>query len=719
MRRIVLVSLVARSLAAIVACPAEQTTFTLERRSTRVTGIVFDAEGRPVSGAEVLFGEAAATTGEGGEFAIEDADEGSSPLVVRAEGFAPRVLATRALASDGETEVEIRLEPAARRAEVVFTGDVMFGRRYIDPDADGTRVGALADPHDPASFAALVRHVAPLLREADLVVPNVETAFAWTGVAHPSKPFVFLSPPTSVAGLQALGTDVAALANNHTYDFFDPGLRSTLDALHRAGIETLGAGLDETAAYRPLVAERRGVRIGLSAFCGLRICGVRTGEPELPDEPPYQDAEGSKGGVAKLDEIELGRAVTELRTQADRVVVLLHSGDEYVEAPTPGQQRAARRAIDLGADLVVGHHPHVLQPFESYRGRLVAYSLGNLLFDQDFRETWSGVVLRAELPVSELEPPRYTIDPIWLEDYVPHPATGRLARHVVRHLAEISAPRGVTNLEDGSAGRVLVTPPESLPSSEELVTADAVPDADGRGATLDLEAHLGPRTFVSGVALDRAGAVSLGRDVLKVGSFEHELAGARYDAIGGFNPVRSAQHVVGGDAKDGDRALRICRDYSAPKASGLYSAGRHASAPGRTYSLCGCTRGHAQTLVRAAVAYFGTIERAEEPIASYPVVEGTPSPDWTCSCAETSPPPGARYVSVRLEAEDRSRTNGCGTEPDVGLHCAELDALRLVEWEPWDASRPVPVPNRIDFVRVEAPGPVTVIARTLGEEVPR
>lgn len=712
MRRVLLGLLAATSLAAFVACPAERTTFTLHRAATRVHGQVRDATGRPVARAEVRLGDHRTTTGDDGAYALDGVPEGSSTIEVRADGYAPRVSAVHAVAHAGETRFDLELMGAEAGAEVVFSGDVMFGRRYVDPAHDGTHDRALADPNDPESFVALVRDVAPLLREADLAVPNVETAFAWSGVAHPSKPFVFLSPPTSIAALSALGADVASLANNHTYDFFEDGLRSTLDGLREAGIQTLGAGLDEATAYQPIVVERRGVRVGLSAFCGLRICGVRTNEPELPDEPPYQDASGAKGGVAKLDEVKLAQSVAELRSQSDRVVVLLHSGDEYVQEPTPGQQRAARRAIDLGADLVVGHHPHVLQPFESYRGKLVAYSLGNLVFDQDFRETWGGVVLHATLSAAGGQEPAYSVDPIYLEDYVPHPATGRLARHVIRHLAEISAPRGVTILEDENRGRVLPVPPDTLPASERLVTVHAQPDPDGRGATIDLEGELGPRTFLA--AVDGAGEVSLGRDVLRTGSFEHELAGAPYEAVGGWNPVRPNQHVVEHDPRDGDRALRICRDFTDRLVSSLDSAGRHAIVEGRTYSLCGCVRGHAQTHARASVVYWSSIAADDVPVASHPLVDATPEGDWSCSCTETTPPPDAAYVSVRLEAEDRSRSSGCGSEPDVGLHCVEYDAFRLVEWQPWDAARPIPLPNRFDFVRVPEPRTVSATIRTIG-----
>jgi poly-gamma-glutamate capsule biosynthesis protein CapA/YwtB (metallophosphatase superfamily) len=696
MRSAIISSVLVLGVLSITACPVETLSFPVERQTGRVSGRVQDEAGAPVAGVRVQVGERATISGADGSFVLDGVSEGGALGSFSVDGYGPRVVSL-SVVRQRNTVLDVVLSRDAP-AQVVFSGDVMFGRRYLDPRGDGSHEGALTDAHDPRSFERIVRHVAPLVRDADLFIPNVETAFAWRGVAHPSKPFVFLSPPTSVAALRFLGADVAGLANNHTYDFFEDGLRSTLDELHAAGIQTVGAGLDEDTAYAPLVVTSKGVRLGIAAFCGLRICGVRTGVDTLPDEPPYQDARGELGGVAKLSDEKLLTAIDGLKKESDRVTVLLHSGNEYSATPTAGQQNAAHDAIDLGADLVIGHHPHVVQAFEAYKGKLIAYSLGNLVFDQDFRETWAGAVLRVEMTAGPAPLRSFAFDPIMLEDYVPYPTTGRVARSIIRYLGEISAPYGVTVVEEQGRGRILLSSATSLKSVERYGTRAPIPEIVGGGATVNLEDLLGPGTYLSSVEGD---GVSLGRDVLYVGSFENELVGSPYEHADGWNVVSEAQHIVTQDARDGTRALQICRDITAPATSGLYSAGRHEIPPGRTYSLCGCLRGSDMAEARASIVYWDTIATDAQPIASHRIVTRKAGSDWGCFCGSSTPPPRAVYVNVRLEANDEARATACNGV-DRGLHCVDWDALRLVEWQRKDGAA-IALPNHIDFLRVDAP----------------
>jgi len=694
MRLAIVSALLIGAIFSISACPSERTATPLERRNARFAGTVSDELDKPAPGVEVRVGGQALFTDEHGRFVAENVPEGSLLVEVRGAGRAPRVFAARA----PNDSFALKLG-AAGDTQLLFTGDVMFARRYLDPSGDGSGRGALADARDPSSFAALVRHVAPLTTSADVTAPNVETAFGWGGTAHPSKPFVFISPPAAVAALHALGADVALLANNHTYDYFDEGMRSTLDVLHGATVQTVGAGMNEGEAYRPLIVTQGKFRLGIAPFCGLRICGVPTGDGMLPDEPPYQDAIGEKAGVARLSEAKLVSAVNALRPGSDRVAVVLHSGNEYQRFPTVGQQNAAHRALDLGADFVVGHHPHVLQPLEVYRGKLIAYSLGNLVFDQDFRETWSSGLLRIDAGASL----SYRVDPIWLEDFVPHAATGRLARWILRDLAERSAPLGATVLDDG---RVLLSPPEL---DEETVVRDAIADSDGHGATLSLEAELTARRYLASAG--PSSSLAIGRDVLGVGNFEHDLAGAPYERIIGWNPVSSSQQLVSDTPHEGARALRICRDVTSSTPSGLYSAGRQRVLPGRTYSFCGCARGHSMSRAHASIVYWSEVAADAAPLASISVLDAAPSEDWSCFCAESTPPQGAQFVNVRLETIDESRSDGC-KGPDIDAHCVDWDGVRLVEWTRWDGTR-MQVPNAIEFLRTEGAGPVAVtVART-------
>lgn len=679
----------------ISACPGGSASTPLVRSIGRLEGVVLDAFDRPLAGAIVDTGAERATTDGGGRFVLEGVPEGSLYLELRAPGRAPRLLSVHAPAS----ALTLRL---GEDGELVFSGDVMFSRRYLDPAGDGSRRGALADQRDPASFAALVRHVAPITTRAEAMLPNVETPFGWGGVAHPNKPFVFISPPASVAALHALGADVALLANNHTYDYFDTGMRSTLEVLHGAGVRTVGAGLNEVEAYQPTVLQVGALRFGLAPFCGLRICGVTGGDDTLPDEPPYQNAVGDKGGVARYSEDKLVAALDGLRASTDRRVVVLHAGNEYQRLPTSGQQHAAHRAVELGADLVIGHHPHVLQPLEVHQGKLIAYSLGNLVFDQDFRETWQSALLHVEAGAEA----RFRLDPIWLEDYVPFAATGRMARWILRDLAERSAPLGAFLLDDG---RVRLAAPAMV---ETTAVLSALPDRDGHGATLALQ--LDPDRWL----VFASSAVALGRDVLGVGSFEHDLVDADYARPIGWNVVSDAQRLTSDRPKDGARALRICRDVTSSTASGLSSAGRHRLVAGRSYSLCGCARGHPMARAHASLVFFPDIAADAERVGEAAILDGRPESEWSCFCQEVTPPAGARFVSVRLAVSDETRGGGC-SGPDDDAHCVDWDALRLVEWTSVDGRRQL-APNAVEFVRTASEGPIDVAIAALsgGKEAP-
>lgn len=211
--------------------------------------------------------------------------------------------------------------------------------------------------------------VAAALKQADIAVANLECPIALGGEPA-AKTYVFRAHPSMVLGVRGSGLNAVSLANNHILDFGVRGLAETLDDLHAQGIATLGAGMDRTEAERPLVYEIRGVRVALVAWVSYAPASFAAGD--------------AQPGVAYLDDLErMARQIAAAKQQADVVVAILHGGKEYDAMPTAQQQMAARRAVDAGADLVVGHHPHVLQPAEIYTGRLIAYSLGDFVFDID------------------------------------------------------------------------------------------------------------------------------------------------------------------------------------------------------------------------------------------------------------------------------------------------------------------------------------------------
>lgn len=320
-----------------------------------------------------------------------------------------------------------------------FIGDIMLARRYEMPGGiiDTLGVEGIFEPTLPY-----------LGKRADLTVANLESPLTNQGTRHPTKPIVFRGRPENVAGLVYAGIDVVSLANNHIIDYGLLGLRKTQSVLAQNGILYSGAGANSYEAYLPLFKVKSGVNIGFLAFSD------RTGQ--YNNYQPYLNAGFNKPGFANLDTFYLVQEVRRIENDADLIVVQMHSGSEYsltpridnsaVEGdeffspqtliPCTSDVVVRHRAIDAGADLVVCHHPHIIQGFEVYQNKLIAHSLGNFTFDLDFPETYPSVILNAK--INETGFYDYSITPIYIDDYIPVRAKGKLGLHILDYLARRS-----------------------------------------------------------------------------------------------------------------------------------------------------------------------------------------------------------------------------------------------------------------------------------------
>jgi poly-gamma-glutamate capsule biosynthesis protein CapA/YwtB (metallophosphatase superfamily)/GMP synthase-like glutamine amidotransferase len=225
--------------------------------------------------------------------------------------------------------------------------------------------------------------VYPLLQAADIAVGNLETPFTVQG-RPADKRFIFRTHPEHITALSTVGFDVLSLANNHILDFPPDSMDDTLAALEDLGIATVGAGRGEAAAHRPAVLEVKGIKVAFLAFAAPRW----RGSPEVP----------TATDVAWAEPEPVRKAVVEARQEADLVIVILHTGTEYEAQANQEQRSVAHAAVEGGAALVIGHHPHVLQDVEVYQGVPIVYSLGNFVFDMDVIErTRDTAILRAVL----------------------------------------------------------------------------------------------------------------------------------------------------------------------------------------------------------------------------------------------------------------------------------------------------------------------------------
>jgi poly-gamma-glutamate synthesis protein (capsule biosynthesis protein) len=294
-------------------------------------------------------------------------------LVVGAAGAAvkPRLTVPKLVDSVSEPLPSAAIPMAGGQREregavLAFLGDVVPGRSM---EFQIDRYGA-AYPWSG---------LAPLLNDADLAVANLECVLSTQGKPL-NKPYVIRAHPSAGQTLAAAGIGLVTLANNHTLDYGNDALDDTLAVLDSLDITAIGAGQMAEDAYRPAIVELNGVRVALLAYAGA----YWQGSADVP----------VSNRIAWGDPVVVAQQVRAVRDKADVVIVVLHAGKEYARTPSTSQVTVAHAAVDAGADLVVGHHPHVTQTVERYGGALIVYSLGNALFDIPLQAAMQGDLLR-------------------------------------------------------------------------------------------------------------------------------------------------------------------------------------------------------------------------------------------------------------------------------------------------------------------------------------
>ena len=211
------------------------------------------------------------------------------------------------------------------------------------------------------------------LSTADITIGNLESALGDLGTPE-NKGYTFRAPNETVETLSLAGFDLLSLANNHAMDFGADALMQAIQLLEARGINTVGAGVNDAAAHSPVLFEKNGVKLAFLAYVDVPV--------EYRGFDTRTWIAGEKyAGVAWADPNRIRTDVAAALSQADLVVVILHSGYENVVQPSPPQVAAAHAAVEAGAKLVIGHHAHVLQPIELISDGVIAYGLGNFAFE--------------------------------------------------------------------------------------------------------------------------------------------------------------------------------------------------------------------------------------------------------------------------------------------------------------------------------------------------
>jgi len=247
------------------------------------------------------------------------------------------------------------------------------------------RAAAVAAGDGAQGWGSLFADVSDVFKRVDFGFVNMETPVA---PAHSkgSKPFMFDAPVVLVEALKANGIKIVSFANNHVMDQGWAGFAETREHLREQGMLFAGSGDTAQQTWQPVITEANGIKVG---WLGMTRWLNGNRNPDKDDQPhvnvfPYP---GEAGGAQGMDEAGVLAAIKQAQTQCDLLVVSIHWGIEYAPAPQPEDVETAHKMLEAGASVIVGHHPHVLQPVETYRtadGRdtVIFYSLGNFLSNQ-------------------------------------------------------------------------------------------------------------------------------------------------------------------------------------------------------------------------------------------------------------------------------------------------------------------------------------------------
>lgn len=249
------------------------------------------------------------------------------------------------------------------------------------------------------------KNIANLLKSTDFNFANLESPFSGGNYFGKTGSLVFNAPLNNIKGLAEYNFKILNLANNHALDQGLKGLEYTRNYLIKNNIQFVGTGNNLTEAWQPALVEVNRIKI---AFIGASYSSIN------------DNAKTTNNYVARIEDLNmLKNAIAQAKKTSDFIVVAMHAGTEYTYKPNEKQINFAHAAIEVGADMVIGHHPHWIQSIEQYQGKYIFYSLGNFIFDQMWsQETKEGLVLKITLEKnSTTELSQIELIPIIVENY--------------------------------------------------------------------------------------------------------------------------------------------------------------------------------------------------------------------------------------------------------------------------------------------------------------
>ncbi len=270
------------------------------------------------------------------------------------------------------------------------------------------------------------KYTAHIFKEADISFANLESPLSTKGEPVPDKEYTFRAHPKVAEGLKGAGFDVLSLANNHILDYGEEALFETIEVLDSKMIFHIGAGKNILEAREPVILKVKDKRFGFLAYSNTF--------------PQRFWAEEEKAGTAYGKFSRVREDVKELKEKVDFLIVSFHWGSEEEISPQEYQRNLARLAIEQGADIILGHHPHILSGIETYEKGVIIYSLGNFAFGSYSEKAKESAIFRFSFSKDKLQ--RLEIIPISVYNkevkFQPRILKDKEAERVLERIQELS-----------------------------------------------------------------------------------------------------------------------------------------------------------------------------------------------------------------------------------------------------------------------------------------
>ena len=506
------------------------------------SGYVKDSSGYPLSGVAVTlrYQNKTVYSGSDGLFSFQGVLSKNDTIIIKKDGYYDGIYSYNG-ATNSPQNFTLRTD-SSDNVRLLFTGDLSFARRFMDPASPDRTTQLITQDVPDATLKvsdlygtgqAVIDPIRPLFHSVDFPTVNFESiatrSQATLDTIHPTKDFAYYTNDLSLALLKDLNINFVSLGNNHVFDYNNNGLSDTLNALDNNGINHSGAGVNVDEAFAPY---RTTIKSTEFSFVGAT--SIRGDKHSLlyvahENSSNADDPFATQGGAA--DAHDTARVSSRLTAENEAgyfPIYQFHGGIEYTQAPNSVALKLMKEAVKSKAGLVVSHHPHSAQGYGMKDGVLMAYGMGNFIFDQDRLDTLLSHIFVCD--VKEKKVVKASGYPIYIEDYIPKLLTGDTANRFIRQISEASR-NGSTLLETTLESDFMVFPYQykeylSLNNKYKTQTQTVEVDIDilDKGYEIVDLRHLLPSEYsLSAVEVDSDNlAITVGRDLLWFGSFEDD-----------------------------------------------------------------------------------------------------------------------------------------------------------------------------------------------------